>query len=597
MNSLPPVPIVSLTPELAERLRGQALDVLSYLVKTNSATTYFKESDALQQFRAALNLADGGNQIDALDHSVEELFEVYHNSIGLSVYEDYLPVISRFFEPTCSKSSVENLMAPGLPIFIAHSSGTSGGAAKYFPKYRHPDHMSRATTETVRLADPRSKNGTGKNCIMISLAYRQVVTPLDEDGDIAKHIPVCLLTSGLGRIENNMPVERDAFSATLKVPNYSSPAAVSFISHYKSFLFMHALFALVEPKLETINTIFTTSFRDLCRTVDDHWEDLVHCVETGVIPDIDGIEAVKDNLQRFLQPNPGRAEELRRIGKATDTPGWFKQIWPQLRAILANASGPFATVIPEIRHYIGPEVSLQTLAIGSSEAFLAVAYDPRDLNLYKLVGSDDVIEFLPVEDPEESKYLAQSWNVESGKKYEVVLTTRDGFWRYRLGDVVEIAGFDPRDGQPLIRYIERRNMHIRLANEVTTETQLRQVVDATSDLFGGVSEFCVSPDYRQAVARYAFIVELQGNAGENISVVPDALHDQLQKHNENYLKDSRMGKIGVPCVRVVRPGTFGDFREWKVKTKGTASGQVKVPVVIWGEADRAWLEERVMYDI
>ncbi|KAI6140881.1 hypothetical protein BKA82DRAFT_824165 [Pisolithus tinctorius] len=256
MNSLPPAPITSLTPELVERLRGQALDVLLYLVKTNSATTYFKESNVLPQFRAALNLTDGGNQIDALDYPVEELFEIYHNNVGLSVYEDYLPVISRFFEPTCNKSSVDNLMAPGLPIFIAHSSGTSGGAAKYFPKYRHPDHMSRAMAESVRLANPQSKNGTGKNCIMFSLAYRQVVTPLDEDGDVIKHIPVCLLTSGLGRIENNMPVERDAFAATLKIPNYSSPIAVSFISNYKSFLFMHALFALVEPKLETIDDIY-----------------------------------------------------------------------------------------------------------------------------------------------------------------------------------------------------------------------------------------------------------------------------------------------------------------------------------------------------
>ncbi|KAI6106200.1 GH3 auxin-responsive promoter [Pisolithus croceorrhizus] len=594
MDNLPPAPITSLTPELVQRLREQALDVLSYLVKTNSTTTYFKESGVLPQFRAALRFSDG-NQLD-LDYSGKELFEIYHDNVGLSVYEDYLPVISRFFEQPCHESSVENLMAPGLPVFIAHSSGTSGGAAKYFPKYRHPEHMSRAMAETVRLANPQSNNA-GKNCITFSLAYRQVITPLDEDGDIVKHIPVCLLTSGLGRIENSMPVEEDAISATVKISNYSSPIAVSFISNYKSFLFMHALFALVEPKLETINTVFTTCCRDLCRTIDDHWEDLVHCVETGVIPNIDGIAHVKDNLQRFLQSSPDRAEELRRIGKATDTPGWFKQVWPQLRAVLANASGPFATVVPEIQHYVGPEVSVQTVAIASSEAYLAVVYDPRDLNLYKVIGSDDVVEFLPVDKPEESKYLAQSWNVETGQKYEVVLTTRDGFWRYRLGDVVEIAGFDPCDGQPLIRYIERRNMHMRLANEVTTETQLRDVINATSGLLGGVSEFCVSADYRQAVSRYAFLVELQGDPGTNISAVPAALHEQLQKNNENYLKDSRVGKIGVPCVRVVRPGTFGDFREWKVRTKGAASGQVKVPVVIWGDTDRAWLEERVMYDI
>ncbi|KIN95140.1 hypothetical protein M404DRAFT_72684, partial [Pisolithus tinctorius Marx 270] len=279
-----------------------------------------------------------------------------------------------------------------------------------------------------------------------------------------------------------------------------------------------------------------------------------------------------------------------------------RQIWPQLCVILANASGPFATLIPEIRHYAGPDVSVQSVVIASSEAFLAVVYDPRDLNLYRVVGSDDVIEFLPVDKPEESKYLAQSiltpllyrWNVEVGGKYEVVLTTRDGFWRYRLGDVVEIAGFNPHNGQPLIRYIgvgglHFFNMHIRLAKEMTTETQLRNVIDATSDLFGGVYEFCVSPDYRQVVARYAFFAELQGDPGAKISAVPTASHDQLQKHNENYLKDSQMGKIGVPCVRVVRLGTFGDYRGWKVATKDAATGQVKVAVVIWVETDGAWL--------
>ncbi|KIN95149.1 hypothetical protein M404DRAFT_34404 [Pisolithus tinctorius Marx 270] len=537
MESTPLEPFTSLTPELTERLREQTLNVLSYLVKTNSATTYFKESAILPQFRAALHLTDG--QIEPLDFSATELFEIYRNNVGLSIYEDYFPVISRLFERQCNMSSVENLMAPGLP-----------------------------------------SNNAGKNCSLVSLTYRQVVTPLDGDGDIAKHIPVCLVSSGCYRIENSMPVENDAFSVTLKIPRYSSPIAISLIPNYKSGLFMHALFALAEPKLETISIMFTTACRDLCRTIDNRWEDLIHCIETGVITDLDGIAAVKDNLQDFLQPNPDRVEELRRIGKTTDTPGWFRQIWPQLRVILANASGPFATLIPEIRHYAGPDVSVQSVVIASSEAFFGRC-------------------FLPVDKPEESKYLAQSWNVELGRKYEVVLTTRDGFWRYRLGDVVEIAGFNPRDGPPLIRYMGARfifQVNLMYLTLVAAAT-LRNVIDATSDLFGGVSEFCVSPDYRQAVARYAFFVELQGDPGANISAVPTALHDQLQKHNENYLRDSQMGKIGVPCVRVVQPGTFGDYRGWKVATKGAAAGQVKVAVVIWVEADRAWLEERVMYDI
>jgi len=43
-----------------------------------------------------------------------------------------------------------------------------------------------------------------------------------------------------------------------------------------------------------------------------------------------------------------------------------------------------------------------------------------------------------------------------GKKYEVIVTNNDGLWRYQLSDIVEVAGFAPADGTPLIRYVERR---------------------------------------------------------------------------------------------------------------------------------------------
>lgn len=48
------------------------------------------------------------------------------------------------------------------------------------------------------------------------------------------------------------------------------------------------------------------------------------------------------------------------------------------------------------------------------------------------------------------------WEVEVGKRYEVLCTTNDGLWRYTLDDIVEVVGFSPTDGQPLIKYIERK---------------------------------------------------------------------------------------------------------------------------------------------
>ena len=50
--------------------------------------------------------------------------------------------------------------------------------------------------------------------------------------------------------------------------------------------------------------------------------------------------------------------------------------------------------------------------------------------------------------------------VEVDRRYEIVVTARDGLWRYRLGDIIEIAGFDSIHGSPILRYIERRRYAI-----------------------------------------------------------------------------------------------------------------------------------------
>ena len=42
--------------------------------------------------------------------------------------------------------------------------------------------------------------------------------------------------------------------------------------------------------------------------------------------------------------------------------------------------------------------------------------------------------------------------VEVGKRYEIVLTTTLGLYRYRLGDVIEIVGFHERCPVIAMRY-------------------------------------------------------------------------------------------------------------------------------------------------
>ncbi|KAF8125755.1 GH3 auxin-responsive promoter [Boletus edulis] len=584
-NEFPPEPVSTLTLALVATLRERTQAVLSYLVKTNSTSTYFKESKSLSDFRDAIKSNDESNTT----------FETFHDNVPLSVYEHYFPFVSRAFEQPCRMSTIENLMAPGFPEFIAHSAGTSSGVTKHFLKYRHPEHVSTGTSQTMKASSAANESG-GVSCIVYSLRYRQVVEAVDDDGNVKLKMPVCLMSTGTVRMFNEMHVDRDPFYQKLRIPGQSSPMGVSFIPNYKSFLFMHALFALYEPKVELINTMFSTIFRDFCRVIDEQWDVLVECIDTGSIPDSVDVGNLKGALLTFLPPCPTRAAELRTIPRKVNSPGWLTKVWPGLLVVIAISSGPFRTVVPEIRNYIGPDVELRTLGINCSEAFLALAYDHRDPSLYKVVGSDEIIEFLPVDAPEESNYLTQTWNVEAGKRYEVVLTTRDGLWRYRLGDVVEVVGFDPRDGQPIIHYIERRGVHIRLANEIVSGQELLDALHSISDSFGVVSESSIAPDFRESIPRYCFFVEPYGDLGPSPTSASKQLHAYLSRHNENYQTETQTGKLGRPVVRVLRQGTFGEFRDWKVRVTGMAAGQIKVPLVVWDEEVRDWLSAQVVQE-
>jgi len=60
---------------------------------------------------------------------------------------------------------------------------------------------------------------------------------------------------------------------------------------------MNVLFALADPSLEMINTIFSTTFFDFVRLLEEEWDSLVQAVDDGIIPELEGLEGLKDHLQ------------------------------------------------------------------------------------------------------------------------------------------------------------------------------------------------------------------------------------------------------------------------------------------------------------
>ncbi|KAF8647396.1 hypothetical protein AX16_006738 [Volvariella volvacea WC 439] len=619
LTSVPPKPSRNLSQQQVQQLRSRAEEVLQYLVETNSNTIYFRESDHLSKLRTNL----------AAPHKSRKgarLLTTYASSVEFSTYDTYLPFIQRFV-PTSSEtghsvvhrdeSELSNVFAPGLPTFVAISSGTSGKGPKYFPKYEHPATMSQATSSVIHDSNPKPLHEGGSNCVMFDLKYRQLIQVGgdEQEGQRRRRIPISQMSSGTFRRHSGWAdVNGDSELLHIKREHNSSPLAVSFIKSYKCQLLMHALFALADRGLEMINSLFSTLLFDFVKYIIEHWEVLVDAIETGIIPDFDGIEPanLKPYLQAHLKPSPERAAELCQLGRYKDQKGWLKLLWPNLRQVIANSSGTFESVVPMVRNYLGDEVLLHSLTYGSSEAFIGHIYDPKNhLNLYKVVGSDEFIEYLPLEKEKARirqdghqeltvKDLKRPWELQSGKVYELVLTTRDGFWRYRLEDLVKIEGFDPTDGQPIISYQGRRNCFMQTYAEKISERELRMAVDAVKKVLGEVTEFAFIADGRSQPRSYGLLVELApSSAASTRASSHDAIEvlDKQLKQDVDYLRQRDGGVIGQPTIRVLSTGTFKAFRDWKIEMNIIGSGQIKVPTVVHDPKTTSWFLERVIGEI
>ncbi|EIW87440.1 hypothetical protein CONPUDRAFT_134583 [Coniophora puteana RWD-64-598 SS2] len=415
------------------------------------------------------------------------------------------------------------------------------------------------------------------------------------------------MSSGSVRMQNGLDAEKDPWLIHYTGPRATSPLAVSFIPQYRTFLLMHALFALADVRLETISTLFGTVFVDMIRYMEEEWDTLVACIEHGTLPGYDGVEAIQPYLQKQWQPRPERAAELREV--EVNSPTWLHKIWPNLKVVVGIASGTFASVIPKMRMILGDTVYLRSLGFTASEAYVGTVYGHGDINCFKTV-SDDIVEYLDASLPEADQTpdrCVMPWEVEAGKQYEIILTTRDGLWRYRLGDVVEVTGFEPSDGSPIIKYIERKNIAMRFPEAQIHEQELvSSIVYLDDSTLGPVAEFTVCEDTRSTPSTVGYIVELASSSssattsglglGADPSAAPQKVLESLMELNEGVRIGYEEGSISVPTIRVVSGGSFREYRRWRIEKTKSGAGQMKVPVVMRDEESLKWLLERVVFE-
>jgi hypothetical protein len=377
---------------------------------------------------------------------------------------------------------------------------------------------------------------------------------------------------------------------------WTSPADAYEIGSQADALYVHLLFALISGEARYISAPFASTVLDLFHTLELRAAELVYDVRNGTlrgVPNLD--EKIRRQLERQLIPQPDLAtwlaDEL-----SNGCADIARRVFPQLSYVNTVTSGGFGLYAQRLLHYLG-ELPIYSSIYASTEAVLGIGV-ALDAGRYALIPGQAYYEFIAEDRIDEAQ--PTTWQIDElqvGHRYEMVLTTWSGLYRYRLGDIIEVV--DRYQRTPLVEFMHRRGALLNICGEKMTERSAYTALLRSTGIAGlQLTDFTTRIDTDALPQRYVFYLEL--GASEQPADVPalvgklaDLIDSGLGQGNSLYELSRKSQRIGAAEARLVRSGTFRRLREIFV-SRGASPTQVKVPRVL-GDPDMITiLEENLM---
>ncbi len=484
----------------------------------------------------------------------------YKSNVPITDYLDYELYINEMLK------GEKNILITDDVEFFGHTSGTTG-KQKLVPvtkKSREVGSKYMALLiERFAYNNLKNKWNYGRGLMLADT----VMTTYSEGG-----VPICSATSG----------GMDAIKVILpKI--YTSPYEVMKIKDKNAALYLHLLFALEDKNLTYISGVFISNVLDALRTLEDNAELLVRDIRRGSINrnlNIDG--ETRKKLNKCLKPNAGRADEME-LEFSKGFEGICRRIWPKL-IYIASVTGANFSIYDDMVNYYTGSVPIYSPAYASTEAMIGI--NPYISKIRYVIIPDTVFyEFIPVK--ESNKENPQTYCIDElkvGEKYEIIITSYAGFYRYRLGDVVKVV--DYYNNSPEIEFLYRKNQALNMVSEKTTEDHLRESLSKTVKEFNlSLVDYTTLEDNRITPGRYVFYLEFNEEIPKSkIKFIENTLDKELQKANLAYGRFRKNNRLACLSINIVRRNTFDIIKGYLI-SKGVSKSQIKIPRVITNKKD------------
>ncbi|KAK1391212.1 Indole-3-acetic acid-amido synthetase GH3.6 [Heracleum sosnowskyi] len=471
-------------------------------------------------------------------------------------YEDIQPYINRIANGDHS------------PILCSHpisefltSSGTSGGERKLMPTIQ--EELERRSLlysllmPVMNQAVPGLDKGKGMYFLFVK---SEAKTP---GGLLARPVLTSYYKSSHFK---NRP--HDPYT------NYTSPnEAILCPDSYQSMYSQMLCGLCFNEQVLRVGAVFASGFIRAIRFLEKYWSVLCHDIRTGTLNSVITDISVRESVMKILKPNSKLADFI---------------------------EGTMSQYIPTLDYYSNG-LPLVCTMYASSECYFGVNLNPLckpDEVCYTLIPNMAYFEFLPVRrnnssgdtnsitmpeslNENEQQELVDLVDVELGKEYELVVTTYAGLYRYRVGDLLRVAGF--KNKSPQFNFICRKNVVLSIDSDKTDEVELQNAVkNAMNHLMPfdtNLLEYTSYADTTTIPGHYVLFWELNTNG--TIPVPPSVFEDCCFAVEESLNSVYRQGRvsdksIGPLEIKIVESGTFDKLMDYAISL-GASINQYKTP--------------------
>jgi|WetSurMetagenome_2_1015567.scaffolds.fasta_scaffold48338_2 hypothetical protein len=287
----------------------------------------------------------------------------------------------------------------------------------------------------------------------------------------------------------------------------------------------------LEHDITHINTPNPSAILLLCKTASENSQEMIRDIRNGTLSEHFDIPATIREVIK-LKKNRNRAEELERIleDKGELLP---KDFWPNLALIGCWTGGTVGVYLKKFPELFG-NVPVRDLGLLASEARMSIPLeDGISDGVLDIHGN--FYEFIAEEEAEnKNPRTLASWEIEQGKKYFIILTTRGGLYRYNISDLVEVNGFYNKT--PVIKFLNKGARISSITGEKLTEYQIAECGRAIFD--EKMDRIMVCPVLGE-VPHYAVISDLKLSTEE-----VRRFDEELKKANIEYNSKRKLERLG-----------------------------------------------------